>query len=318
MAELKPVYLVHGDDDARIDEWRSRLRGRAEAELGPGGLEAFDGRTHSAGDLAAALATLSFATGTRYLLADEVGAWKAPDLAPLTDALGALPPDTVLVLIVRGKPAKGLAKSVEAAGGEVRPYEAPKPWEMPKWVIAQAAGVGLSLGSEAARAMIATVGSGQQRLAREIEKLAIAVHPETAAGAEDVERVVGGDTIPKVYDLADAVTGGDVEAALMLAEELAARDERPGRLVYPVVNRLREVRGVIELLESGVAEKDLASELKAPPWRVKKALALARRTDRERLERAVCRFADLEIELRGGGTLDEDTAFTLALARAAA
>ena len=68
------------------------LRGRAEAELGPGGLEAFDGRTHSAGDLAAALATLSFATGTRYLLADEVGAWKAPDLAPLTDALARAPP----------------------------------------------------------------------------------------------------------------------------------------------------------------------------------------------------------------------------------
>ena len=129
---------------------------------------------------------------------------------------------------------------------------------MPKWVIAQAAGLGLSLDSEAARALIAIVGSGQQRLAREIEKLAIAVHPETAAGAEDVERVAGGDTIPKVYDLADAVTAGDVEATLTLAEELAARDERPGRLVYPVVNRLREVHGVIELLESGVAEKDLA------------------------------------------------------------
>ena len=79
MADLKPVYLVHGDDDARIDEWRARLRKRAEAELGPGGLEAFDGRTQSPGDVSAALSTLSFATGTRYLLVDEVGAWKAPD-----------------------------------------------------------------------------------------------------------------------------------------------------------------------------------------------------------------------------------------------
>lgn len=319
MADLKPVYLVHGDDDARIDEWRARLRKRAEAELGPGGLEAFDGRTQSPGDVSAALSTLSFATGTRYLLVDEVGAWKAPELAPLTDALGALPPDTVLVLIARGKPPKGLdKKSVEAAGGEAHVYEAPKPWEMPKWVIAQAAAQGLRLGSESAKALIAIVGSGQQRLAREIEKLAIAVHPETTAGVEDVERTVGGDTVPKVYDLADAVTAGDVEATLALAEELGAADERPGRLVYPVVNRLREVHGVIELLESGVAEKDLAGELKAPPWRVKKAVALARRADRETLERAICRFADLEIELRGGGTLDEDTAFTLALARAAA
>ena len=37
------------------------------------------------------------------------------------------------------------------------------------------------------------------------------------------------------------------------------------------------------------------------------------------LERALCVFADLEVELRGGGEVrvDEDAAFSLALARAA-
>ena len=30
MADLKPLYLVHGDDDARIDAWRSRVRKRAD------------------------------------------------------------------------------------------------------------------------------------------------------------------------------------------------------------------------------------------------------------------------------------------------
>ena len=43
MAELKPAYLVSGDDDAKIDAWRARVRKRAEDENGPGGLEAFDG-----------------------------------------------------------------------------------------------------------------------------------------------------------------------------------------------------------------------------------------------------------------------------------
>ena len=30
MAELKPAYLVCGDDDAKIDAWRARVRHRAE------------------------------------------------------------------------------------------------------------------------------------------------------------------------------------------------------------------------------------------------------------------------------------------------
>ena len=87
--------------------------------------------------------------------------------------------------------------------------------------------------------------------------------------------------------------------------------------VYPIVGRLREVHRAAGLLESGLTEKELASAMKAPPWRVKKVVALARRADREALERAICRFADLEIELRGGGSLDEETAVTLALSQAA-
>ena len=316
MADLKPVYLICGDDDAKVDTWRTRVRRRAEAELGPGGLETFDATADGPEAVAAALAVLTFSTGTRYLLADDVSVWKAGELAPLTDALKSMPPDTVLVLIVRGKPLKGLVKAVEEADGEVNEYPSPKPWELPKWAIARAAECGLRLEPDAAKLLISIVGTGQQRLAREIEKLAIAVHPEVTARAEHVEATAAGETVPKVYDLADALVAGDRPATMQLAEELAAQDERPSRFIYPIIGRLREVHRAAELLEMGVGEKQLGSALKAPPWRVKKVVALARRADTEAIERALCRFGDLELELRGGGTLDEETAVTLALARA--
>lgn len=318
MADLKPVYLVCGDDDAKIDAWRARVRKRAETENGPGGLEAFDAGVAAPEEIVASLAALTFATGTRYVLVDDVGAWKVPALAPLLDAIAALPPDTVLVLAVRGKPLKVLVQAVEKAGGEVREHAAPKPWELPKWATARARELGLRLEGEAAKALVAIAGPSQQRISRELEKLAIALHPEPTAGVDDVERLTAGEASPRVYDLADAVVGGNVEQAIELAEELALQGERPSRFVYPIVGRLREVHRSVELLEGGLTEKELASALKLPPWRVKKIVPLARRADREALERALCRFADLEVELRGGGSLDEETAVTLTLARAAA
>jgi DNA polymerase III subunit delta len=317
VADLKPAYLICGDDDAKIDAWRSRVRKRAEAENGPGGLEAFDAKSSESAEVAASLAALTFATGTRYVLVDDVGAWKAPEIAPLTDAVESMPPDTVLVLIVRGKPLKGLCTAVEKAGGELREHAAPKPWELPKWATGRARELGLRLEGEAAKALVATAGPSQQRISRELEKVAIALHPEPTVRVEDVERLVAGEASPKVYDLADAVVAGNLESAIELAEDLASRGERPSRFVYPIVGRLREVHRAVELLEDGMTEKDLAAAMKAPPWRVKKVVALARRADRQALERALCRFADLEIELRGGGALDEDTAVTLTLARAA-
>ncbi|HEX2415444.1 MAG TPA: DNA polymerase III subunit delta [Thermoleophilaceae bacterium] len=319
MAELKPAYLVCGDDDAKIDSWRARVRKRAEVERGPGGLETFDARESDPAEIAAAMSVLSFEPGTRYLLVDDAGAWKAARLAPLEEALAELPPETVLVLIVRGKALKQLSKAVEKAGGEVREYAAPKPWKLPEWCIERASELGLQLDKEAAKELVSRVGSSQQRLSRELEKMAIAVHPAAAVTATDVEGLAAADNAPQVYDLADALVAGDLRETVALAQELESYGERPGRLLFPVVRRLREVHRAAALLEAGMPEQKVGEALKSPPWLAKKTIARAKKADPAVLERALCVFADLEVGMRGGGELqlDEDTAFSLALARAA-
>jgi DNA polymerase III subunit delta len=319
VADLKPAYLVCGDDDAKIDAWRSRVRRRAEDDRGPGGLEMFDARQSGPEEIAGALSMLSFETGTRYLLVEDVGAWKAPELGPLERALAGLPPETVLVLIVRGKAHKQLAKAVEQAGGEVREYAAPKAWQLPKWCVERARELGLQLDQDAAKELVGMVGQSQQQLSRELEKIALALHPATNVTTGDVERLATRDSAPQVYDLADALVAGDLRETLALAAELEAYGERPGRLAFPIVRRLREVHRAAALLESGMPEQKVADALKAPPWLAKKTVARAAKADRITLERALCAFADLEVETRGGAALqlDEDTAFSLALARAA-
>ena len=319
MAELKPVYLISGDDDAKIDAWRARLRARAESELGPGGLEQFDGKADGAGAVAAALATMTFATGTRYLLAEPVEAWKADDIGALEPSLAAMPPDTVLVLIARGKAPAKLAKAVEAAGGETREYGAPKPWELPRWVIDRAREEGLTMEPDTAKRLVQVVGSRQQQLQREIEKLRIALHPAARVTAADVDAMAAAEATVQVYDLADSIVAGDLRAALALAEELRAADEAPGRLTYRLVSRLRDVHRAAVLLDAGVPEAKVGPQLKMPPWAVKRTIAQARKADREALERGLEALAQFEVESRGGGDrdLDEDTAFTMTLASAA-
>ena len=320
MAELKPVYLIAGDDDAKIDAWRARVRVRAERELGPGGLEHLDGKADGADAVVSALAAMTFAAGTRYLLAEPVEGWKADDIAALEPSLAAMPPETVLVLIARGKPPARLAKAVEKAAGEVREYGAPKPWELPKWVIERGREEGLTIDSETAKLLVQTVGSRQQQLQREIEKLRIALHPAGQVTPADVEELASGEAATQVYDLADAIVAADLPAALSLAEQLRAADERPVKLTFALVRRLRDVHRAAVLLEAGVPEQKVGPALKMPPWAVKRTLAQARKADREVLESALEALADFELESRGGGDrdLDEETAFTMTLAGAAA
>jgi DNA polymerase-3 subunit delta len=321
VADLKPVYLVCGDDDVKIDAWRARVKARAEQESGQGSLEAHDASSMTPELLAADLAALTFATGTRYLLIDGVESWKAGVLEPVEHALASMPPETVLVMVARGKALARLSKAVESAGGELREYGAPRPQELGKWTIERAAEQGLKLDAEAARTLVSLTGPRQQRLAREVERLALEAYPEGRLDAAQVARLAAGEVTSQAYELADAVVAGDVRGALALAESLREQGEAPAKLLYAVVRRLRDVHRAAELLDAGVREGDAAGKLGMPPWLAKRILAAAKKAGRQALEDAICAFAQLEIDLRGGGlraaySLDEDTALSLAIARA--
>ena len=151
MAELKPAYLVCGDDDAKIDAWRPLGAGRNRTG------DPAVWRPSTQGPATRArwrhLSVLSFDPATRYLLVDDVGAWKAGQLAPLEAALTALPPDTVLVLVVRGRRSSSWSRrSSRRWKSTVTRRQSPV---LPKWCVERARELGLQLDGEAAKGLVA-------------------------------------------------------------------------------------------------------------------------------------------------------------------
>ena len=146
-AEIKPAYLICGTDEAKISRTRARLRARAEREGGSGALELFEaGQGRKAPDadaLTGSVMAISLMASRRYLLADGVEGWGKKDLEQVAEALAAIPPDTTIALVAHGKAPAALKKAVEAAGGEVLAFEAPKEREMPKRLVADARELGL-------------------------------------------------------------------------------------------------------------------------------------------------------------------------------
>ena len=62
---------------------------------------------------------------------------------------------------------------------------------------------------DGAKALIAQVGDRQQRLLRELEKLAMEHGPGASIGAEEVEESCATSAERKVWTLADALVAGD-------------------------------------------------------------------------------------------------------------
>jgi len=194
MAELKPAYLIHGDDHGAVAERRAGLRTLSEGQEGGGsGVELLEGDAATPEGVADALAAMTLAIGRRVIMVEGVERWRQADVEKhLLEAMAQMPPDTTLALFAReearAKAPAALHDAVKRAGGQVVAQMTVKPWELARWAREQAARLGVELDSAAAKALVAQVGERQQRLLRELEKLALEADSSEAVSVHDIER----------------------------------------------------------------------------------------------------------------------------------
>jgi DNA polymerase III subunit delta len=323
---FKPAYLIHGDDHGRIAERRARLRELAESTSGAEGVEVLEGDDATPERAAAALDAMTLTLSRRFIIVEGVERWKDKELDALAASLGAMPPETTIAFFAReesrNKAPDRLHAAVSDAGGDISPEVSVKPWELPKWAIARARELGMELEPDGARALVRHVGDRQQRLLRELEKLALGAGDDAPAeplDAETVERLTASSAERRAWTVADAIVAGEARAAVSAYLQLRQQGERLPGLLYWISQRVRTAHEVASALDAGEPPAQVKRRLRMPSRAADHLIADARRTGSERLAEAVCEIADLELASRGGGRggAGEDTAALIAIGRLA-
>jgi DNA polymerase-3 subunit delta len=325
MADLKPAYLIHGDDHGAVAERRAGLKALAEQGGDASSVEALDGEAGTPAGVALALSAMTFAIGRRVIVVDGVERWKQGDVEQhLTPAMAQMPPETTVALFAReenrSKAPAAVHEAVKRAGGQIVAQTTVKPWELPKWAREQATRIGISLDAAAANALVAQVGGRQQRLLRELEKLALEVEVEgetQRVSVQDIERRAAHSAEYRSFALADALVGGDTAQATLAYLRVRRQGERLAGLTYLMAQRIREALQIALRLQAGESVGDVRRGLRMPPRAAERFVADIAKADPERLRRALGALADMELDSRGGAaisssrspmaTLDEDT-----------
>lgn len=324
MPTFKAAYLIHGDDHGRIAERRARLRALAERASGASAVEVLEGDAATPVAVAQALSAMTFAIGRRFVIADGAERWKEADVAAVAAAMRDLDAAELTVAFFaredgRAKAPKALHEAVKAAGGVVAHEGTLKPRELPRWLGERAAELDVTLETQAARALVSQVGDRQQRLLRELEKLALEYGPGVRIGTEEVLASSASSAERRLWTLADALVAGDERTATRLLVELRAQGERLPGLLFGMVRRLREALAIAEALAAGRPAAEIRKGLRMPSFAADRLIADASHRDVEALRRALEVMADLELESRGGGggALSEDSALVRAVLTAA-
>jgi DNA polymerase-3 subunit delta len=325
VAALKPAYLIHGDDHGAVAERRAGLRALSERGDGDAAsVELLDGDGATPAGVAQALATMTLAIGRRVIIVDGVERWREADVEQqLAPAMSQMPPETTLALFAReesrAKAPAAVHDAVKRAGGQVVAQMTVKPWELAKWAREQASRIGLSLDAAAAKALVAQVGERQQRLLRELEKLALEDEPTgegpeagAASGADPAKRAVTVDDVERraahsaewrAYGLADALVGGEGREAALTYLRLRHQGERLSGLSYLMAQRLRDALAVSLRLRAGESAAEVRRGMRMPPRAAERFLADVQRTDPDRLRGALVALSALEIDTRGGAVV---------------
>jgi DNA polymerase III subunit delta len=332
MPELKPAYLIHGDDHGAVAERRAGLKTLAEREGDAASVEVLDGDAGAPAGVALALSAMTFAIGRRVIVVDGVERWKQAEVEQhLKPAMAEMPPDTTVALFAReenrSKAPAAVHDAVKRAGGQIVAQATVKPWELGKWARAQGARLGIELDTAAANALVAQVGGRQQRLLRELEKLALEVEIEgetQRVSVEEIERRAAHSAEYRSFALADALVGGDTAQATLAYLRVRRQGERLAGLTYMMAQRVREALAIALRLQAGESVGDVRRGLRMPPRAAERFVADVARADPERLKRALGVLADMELDSRGGAaigasrspvaTLGEDTIALRAIA----
>lgn len=334
---LKPAYLIHGDDHGALAERRAGLRTLAESQGGGAtGVELLEGDAATPAGVAAALAAMTLITeGRRVIIAEGAERWREADVSThLLGPMRDMPPDTTLAIFARedarAKAPAALHKAVQGAGGQIVSRMTVKPWELAGWAREQAATLGLELDPRAAKALVGQVGERQQRILRELEKLALEGEAAAGGGAEGdapaASRRVGLEEIEdraahsaewKAFTLADALVAGEARVALSHYLRLREQGERLPGMLYLMAQRLRDALAVSARLAAGDSPAEIRRGLRMPPRAADRFVADVARSDPDRLRGALQALAELEVDTRGGApvaavrgglaSMDEDT-----------
>lgn len=299
--DLKPVYLIHGEEELLLERALHRLRARiADAADLTFNYEAFNGESADPGDIIAAANTLPFASERRLVVVTDVQKMNAAAQTQLA-AYAADPSPTTCLVLVATKMRKDskLLKAVAAIGGTAE-YKAPRRHEYPGWVVDHFAFRGRTLARDGAETLVRSVGRDLRRLETEAEKIIAFVGERTQISREDVASVVAETAPVSIFEFLDAVGARECGRALELLDDLIRGGEEVIGIHAMTVRHVRTLTSVGALLGRGADTGTIMRDAGMADWQVRNITPQARRFEPAELSVALRSAADVEARMKSG------------------
>jgi len=304
LADLKPVYLIYGDQEFLLQNAIDRLRKRV---IDSGGFEfdidVFDGESTSVDAVLSSANMLPLMAERRLVILKRADKLSTSELGVLADYCGAPNPAVTLVLVCH-KIAKNLRiyKAVDSLGG-IAEYKAPAKKDFPRAIVQLFADRGKKIGVDAAEVFVRAVGYDLRHADTEISKVVAFLGDRQTLSREDIEQVMLETAPVSVFDFLDALGARNVKNALTLLSRQMQAGESIHGIHAMTMRHLRNLIAVRAMLDRPDTPRQAEAIAKAigagmHSWQARNLIRQAERFTSQELVDGLRLAASLEAEMK--------------------
>ena len=297
----KMIVTLTGENGFALQQELRRLKGSFTTEHDPIGLEQLDGEEVHFERIQEAVTSLPFLANKKMVVLRTPSANK--QFVEQAEALLSMLPETTDLVLVEPKPDKRTAyyKFLKKST-DFKEFKNLDPAGLSSWLVEQAKTQGGSLSSADARYLIERVGTNQQLLFSELEKLLIANPNVTRKTIDELTEPTPQSTI---FQLLDTAFAGRTKQALQIYAEQRAQKVEPQQIVAMLSWQLH-ILAIVKAAGKRSPEQ-IASDAKLSPYVVKKSAVIASKLTLAELKALVKGLLDIDVSSKTK-TYDLDTA----------
>jgi DNA polymerase-3 subunit delta len=299
LKDLRPVYLIFGEEDVLLERAVKRLTDRMHAHGDTDfDLDVLEAPRADAEQVLASANMLPVLSDKRIVVLRDADRLGKDDAAAIADYCVSPSESTALVLVAEKLDKRSrLFKAVDALGG-VYEFKPLKRSEYPREVSDMFSDRGKAADRAAAQALVDAVGRDLRRLESEVEKISLHAGGAQRVTVEDVREVVS-ETVPtSIFDLLDALGERDCDESLHLLARLLSEGESLHGVHAMAVRHVRSLLGASALERRGTPKREMMSALGRPEWLVRKLVQQARGFSEDELVAALIGAAGLEGKMK--------------------
>ncbi|MBN2167900.1 MAG: DNA polymerase III subunit delta [Actinobacteria bacterium] len=311
--DLKPVYLIYGDEEYSAREALKRLRGMFKEEAdGDLDTEIMDAREAGVRKIIDSAEISPMISNRRLLIVQGVDKLSKADKDKIIDYIDEPNLKTVMVLVT-SFPESGESrdankiKRIESSAifkkvkqeGEALKFTQPKKGRQNRtedWVRAEFKKRGKKVTEGASTLIVERAGTDLRDLANVIERVCLYAGEEGTVNDEIVEETVFQSAFHGVFELVDSVAERRRDISLLLLNRLISQGENPQNLFNLLVRQFR-IMARVKSLSHSYGRPEIASIVGIPPFLVNKCESQARKYSTGKLREIFIEFKNAQMEM---------------------